>query len=866
MAAADLLPMVFDRPRDALAGARTLLAARPGPYDASIAYQAMGLVERDFGDSTAALEHLRRSVALARRSGAADRESDALGALGFALIHAGRTTAGLAALHRSAARAVGVAQARAWFRSAAALSLLGRHDQAQERVRRAIPVLRRNGDVLWLARALTLRAMVHLVYGAIGRADRDMRTAEELFATTDQDYERAVAVHNRGLIAFRSGDLPAALTWMADAGQWYTRLGSPLPELDIDRCAVLLAAGLPGQALAEADAAVARLTRTDGPATRRAELLLTAGRAALAAGDPATAQARAGDAARLFTAQRRAWWAAHSRLLLLHARSVTGPPDVALLRATERVALRLATLGSDETAQARLLAGRVALALDRPARAARSLAAAAHARHHGPPLARVGGWLAEALRAQAAGQTRRTLDACRRGLAVLDEHRLTFGASELRAQASAHGAELAGLGLRICIRSGTPKQVLEWTERGRVAESRVAPVRPPRDRDLHADLSRYRELTTRLAQAQARGRVAPALAHEQRQAERDIRERTLRTPGNGQGRAHGRLDVRALLDALDGTRLVQIVPVGDQLHLLVCAAGRVQRYQAGAVAEIAAEVEHARAALRRLAYRAAARPEETVALLESTARRLQDLLLAPVAPHLPDGPVVLVPPGALHGLPWALLPALRDTEFSVAPSAGAWLRASRVAGPEPRSVLVVGGPHLPSGAAEAASVAAGYPQATVLSGDDATAARVLAALDGRWLAHVAAHGMFRADSPLFSALQLADGPLTVYDFEQLRRGPYRLVLPSCDSGRVASVGADELLGLTAALLPLGTAAIVAAMLPVDDASTTLLMQALHRGLRDGLTMAGALRAARTAHPDDPVGFATAMSFVALGAG
>ena len=98
-----------------------------------------------------------------------------------------------------------------------------------------------------------------------------------------------------------------------------------------------------------------------------------------------------------------------------------------------------------------------------------------------------------------------------------------------------------------------------------------------------------------------------------------------------------------------------------------------------------------------------------------------------------------------------------------------------------------------------------YDDVTVLAGGDATAGRVLAALDGAWLAHIAAHGSFRADSPLFSSLRMHDGPLTVYDFEQLRRAPYRLVLPSCDSGVLAPAGADELLGLVSSLLPLGTA-------------------------------------------------------------
>ena len=60
-------------------------------------------------------------------------------------------------------------------------------------------------------------------------------------------------------------------------------------------------------------------------------------------------------------------------------------------------------------------------------------------------------------------------------------------------------------------------------------------------------------------------------------------------------------------------------------------------------------------------------------------------------------------------------------------------------------------------------LAAEYPDATVLGSGTATARRVLGALDGAGLAHIAAHGSFRADSPLFSSLRLDDGPFTVYD-------------------------------------------------------------------------------------------------------
>src|SRR6202012_1826107 len=132
-------------------------------------------------------------------------------------------------------------------------------------------------------------------------------------------------------------------------------------------------------------------------------------------------------------------------------------------------------------------------------------------------------------------------------------------------------------------------------------------------------------------------------------------------------------------------------------------------------------------------------------------------------------------------------------------------------------------------------------------------------------AHIAAHGTFRADSPLFSALRLDDGPLTVYDLERLRRGPRRLILSSCDSGIAATAGAGEVFRRARPRLPLGTAGIVASVVPVNDAAAVPLMTALHRELRGGATLPEALRDARPGLESDPVAAATGWSFICLGA-
>jgi CHAT domain-containing protein len=153
----------------------------------------------------------------------------------------------------------------------------------------------------------------------------------------------------------------------------------------------------------------------------------------------------------------------------------------------------------------------------------------------------------------------------------------------------------------------------------------------------------------------------------------------------------------------------------------------------------------------------------------------------------------------------------------------------------------------------------------VLTGGDATAEAVLEAMDGAALVHVAAHGTFRADSPLFSALELDDGPLTVYDLERLERAPHRVVLSSCSSALGGPSGADELLGLVSALVALGSSGLVASVVPVSDPATVPLMLGLHGRLRVGDDLAEALAQARESAGDGQLARTAAQSFIALGA-
>ena len=92
------------------------------------------------------------------------------------------------------------------------------------------------------------------------------------------------------------------------------------------------------------------------------------------------------------------------------------------------------------------------------------------------------------------------LAACDRGLALLDLHLQTLGATELRTLATANGAELADMALRHAVRRGDARLFLEWSERWRGTVLRVTPVRPSADSELVADLAALRNVAARRGQ------------------------------------------------------------------------------------------------------------------------------------------------------------------------------------------------------------------------------------------------------------------------------------------------------------------------------------------------------------------------------
>jgi CHAT domain-containing protein len=261
--------------------------------------------------------------------------------------------------------------------------------------------------------------------------------------------------------------------------------------------------------------------------------------------------------------------------------------------------------------------------------------------------------------------------------------------------------------------------------------------------------------------------------------------------------------------------------VTEQLDWLRFALSRLARLPRGAV--------------QRTALRDGAR---------ASARALELALLAPLAEALGERELVIVPTGSLHALPWAMLPALRGRALAVAPSAGSWVTLGSAGTRRRGRAVLAAGPGLRHASAELRAIAPLHPRAVTLRGASATVPAVLRALDGASVAHLACHGRFRADSPLFSSLELADGPLNVYELQRLRRAPELIVLSACDLALSDRRPGDELLGFAAALLEMGTRAVIASGVAVPDAAVVRLMIRLHELLADGRSPATALAIAQ----------------------
>jgi len=249
---------------------------------------------------------------------------------------------------------------------------------------------------------------------------------------------------------------------------------------------------------------------------------------------------------------------------------------------------------------------------------------------------------------------------------------------------------------------------------------------------------------------------------------------------------------------------------------------------------------------------------------QDTLSGLYQLLIQPIEallglntdePHGLESPLDLtvIPHGIVHRVPFQALfdghaYLVERAQITYAPSATAWaLCQARGATRGGRSLAIgVADDDIPHARTEALAVATALSQPTVLIDAHATRERFLHAAPGCGVIHIACHGLFREDNPMFSSLKLADGWLTASDIAQLDLRTSHVVLSACDSGRMAVTRGDEALGLTRAFLSAGARTLLVSMWLAHDQSTLELMTHYYGARASGQQSASALRTAQLA--------------------
>jgi tetratricopeptide (TPR) repeat protein len=861
------------RPADARDLGESLLrsARRIGAWGVvSTGERAVGVAAMSLGDTDGAVAHLRAAVAAGRRAGSRRLVGEARMSLASALVFRGRPDAAVRAIEAAVRDLQGVSAARARVQRAAILQELGRYDAALDELRRTLPVLRRAEDTEWAVRALSNRSLIHAARRAFRAAEADLVDARALCLDNDLELPAAFAEQNLGCVKALRGDVPAALRCFDAAQERYHGLGIVEPSLLVDRAEVLLSVRLLEEAREAAESAVAAYQEQKRHVhVPEAQLLLST--VALVQGDNAAARHSAEAAIRAFRRLGRTNSLALARYARLQA-MVAASPAAGRPAQAAAAADELETAGWPVPAlEARVMAGRMALEQGRTALARRHLSRASRGRRSGPAAARARAWLAEALLRRADGRRAAATAALRAGLRIVEDHQATLGATELRAHVSVQRGALARWGLRMALEDHDPRRVLWWAERGRASALLLRPAQPPEDPALARDMADLRSTMSEIEEARGQGRSDEALVSRQVSLERRIRDRCRTLGAGGSDGVRRGQSMDELIAALAGAALVEYVELAGDMHAVTLAGGRFRLHALGPTDDVRQALTHVPFALHRLSTprgRSHGREAAAVAVLGHAATVFDDLLMRPLLGEVGDRPLVLAPTGTLQSLPWSILPSCRGRPVAITPSATLWQRAAtgRRSGAD-RRVVVVAGPGLPGAVAEAAAVAALYPRATLLSGEEATAVTVAASLDGADLVHLAAHGNVRSDNPLFSSLVLADGPFTVYELERLSQMPHHVVLAACDAGRAAVVAGEEVLGFGAALMGGGTATLVAPVVSVPDAATVPLMLAYHEGLRAGRAPADALAAAQVrVSATDTTRWAAAAAFICLGAG
>jgi CHAT domain-containing protein len=282
-----------------------------------------------------------------------------------------------------------------------------------------------------------------------------------------------------------------------------------------------------------------------------------------------------------------------------------------------------------------------------------------------------------------------------------------------------------------------------------------------------------------------------------------------------------------------GTTVLEYFELQDRFVVLVLSGNQVEVVTLAETSEISQLIELLQFQMSK--HRLGPEYIETYgkSLLRATQanlKKLYRLLIEPIRTLLHADHLVIAPHGILHNLPFHALfegqqYLIDEFTISYAPSASIYAACQASPRREDNSSLLLGieDEAVPFVKDEIEAVAQYLPNPTTLLGSSATSKALRVQGEHSRYIHIASHGYFRQDNPLFSGIRLGDSCLSVYDLYQLKLRAELVTLSGCSTGLNKVVAGDELLGLVRGLMHAGAQSSLLTLWDVQDRSTALLI-------------------------------------------
>lgn len=723
-------------------------------------------------------------------------------------------------------------------------------------------------------------ASVYMTLDDFAQAEQLLQQARQVFAAEEMQGVLALVDHNLAELSFYQGQYQQALQTFNQARQTFATQENrvDVAYVDLYRSDVYLALNLWTEALQLAQTARRPFLEAEMPwEVGRLWLNEAVALAHLADGrdpEPALAQARL-----IFNQEGNTFWLAFTDLYEAVFARQKGDLSLAQQRAqAAAVVFRQAGLGS-RLAHCTIILGEVALQEDELDDAAArfnealleveraDLPAVTYACYYG--LGRI---------AQARGQTDEARNQYRQSIQAIERLQASIGAEDYKIAFLSDKLRVYEAHILLCLQAGGAADLKEAFATVEQAKSRALLELLAREADtavsteatLVAELERLkRELNwyyNRLHGAQSDS------------GERSLQQmRGLMTAVSEREQALGRLLNRWRMPDLAATPLNPVWTVSlEQIQSTLPPQSLLLEFYATETsilafgvspaeawsyqmmtpaAEIADLLGQLRFQMNKFSYGTAYSGRHARALHWSANEVLQtlyELLLAPIVGRLTAETVIIVPHGLLHYVPFHALfdgrsYLLEYKTISYAPSATILYRSLTPARQNDHAAPMIIGladSTIPHAQQEAAAIARLFPGARLRLGRQATMQTMQTDLSGSAFLHLSTHATFRSDNPLFSALKLADGWLSVNDLYTFPQMPPLVTLSACETGRHQVAVGDELMGLCRGLFAAGAQSVVVSLWMAEDEATAQLMARFYGRLQQGDCLNTALRQAQ----------------------